>query len=344
MDGAGSLTRSLFRSLRPQADLKAAAVGAVVLLREWVQDKRQERLHAARAAAKDKIKAKAKAVIEREPPSRVVAMVERYLPRRVGISMTVLLLVGSCGLGIVKGGHLQDFVTAVGDARNALANSAGFRITSVVINGRKQLSQDEILAIGGVSGRSSLLFLDADGVRDKLKANPWIADATVLKLYPGQLMIEITERKAFALWQQAGRLSVIADDGAVLEPYVSRRFLSLPLVVGKGAETQARDFLALLARYPQVNAVTKAAILVGERRWNLRLKDGLDIRLPEQDVGNALAMLSRLDKDDKLFSRDIIAVDMRLPDRLVVQLSDDAAKAREDQFKDKKKKKAGDSA
>lgn len=342
MDGAGSLTRSFVRSLRPQADLKAAAIGAVVLLREWVQNRREE----TRAAAKEKIKQriKAKAVVEREPPPRLVALVERYLPRRVGITMTVLLLIGSCGLGIVKGGHLQDFVTAVSDARNAMANSAGFRITSVVINGRKQLSQDEILAIGGVSGRSSLLFLDADDVRDKLKANPWIADATVLKLYPGQLMIEITERKAFALWQEAGRLSVIADDGALLEPYVSRRFLTLPLVVGKGAETQARDFLALLARYPQVNSVTKAAIYVGERRWNLRLKDGLDVRLPEQDVGNALAALSKLDKDERLFSKDIVAIDMRLPDRLVVQLSDDAAKAREDLFKDKKKKKAGDAA
>lgn len=340
MDRAGSLTRSLFRSLRPQADLKAAAIGAVVLLREWVQEKHAEK----RAAAQNKIRTKAKPVIEREPPPRVVALVERYAPRRVGITMTVLLLLGSCGFGIVKGGHLQDFITAVSDTRNALANSAGFRITSVVINGRKQLSQDEILAIGGVSGRSSLLFLDADAVRDKLKANPWIADATVLKLYPGQLMIELAERKAYALWQEAGRLSVIADDGAVLEPYVSRRFLSLPLVVGKGADTQARDFLALLARYPQVNSVTKAAIYVGERRWNLRLKDGLDIRLPEQDVGNALAMLSKLDKEDRLFSRDIVAVDMRLPDRLVVQLSDDAAKAREDLFKDKKKKKAGDAA
>ena len=342
MDGAGSLTRSLFRSLRPQADLKAAAIGAVVLLREWVQDKRA----AARTAAEDKAKSRsrAKAVVEREPPPRMVALVERYLPHRVGLSMTVLLLIGSCGFGIGKGGHLQDFTTAVGDARNALANSAGFRITSVVINGRKQLTQDEILAIGGISGRSSLLFLDADAVRDKLKANPWIADATVLKLYPGRLMIELTERKAFALWQEAGRLSVIADDGAVLEPYVSRRFLTLPLVVGKGAETQARDFLALLARYPQVNSITKAAIFVGERRWNLRLKDGLDIRLPEQDVGNALAMLSKLDREDRLFSRDIVAVDMRLPDRLVVQLSEDAAKAREELFKDKKKKKAGDSA
>lgn len=281
--------------------------------------------------------------VDRAPPSRVILWLERHLPNRTGVALTVLMLLGSLGLGIVKGGHLDDFMAAVSDTRNAMANSAGFRITTVAINGRKQLSQDEVLAIGGVNGRSSLLFLDAATVRDKLKANPWIADATILKLYPGRLQIDIVERTAYALWQQDGRLSVISEDGAVLEPFVARRFVSLPLVVGKGADSKAREFLALLDRYPQVRSVTKAAIFVGERRWNLRLKDGLDIRLPENDVGNALALLSKLDKDDKLFSRDITAVDMRLPDRLSVQLSEDAAKAREELFKDKKtKKKAGD--
>jgi cell division protein FtsQ len=253
------------------------------------------------------------------------------------------LLVGSAGFGIVKGGHLEQFTSALSDSRNAVANSAGFRIATVAINGRKQLTQDEVLAIGGVNGRSSLLFLDAASVRDKLRANPWIADATILKLYPGRLQIDIIERSPFALWQRDGRLSVIADDGTVLEPYMSRRFISLPLVVGNGAETRARDFLALLAHYPQVRAATKAAVFVGERRWNLRLKDGLDVRLPENDAGNALAALIQLDREDRLFSRNIVAIDMRLPDRLTVQLSEEAANARDELFKDKKlKKKAGD--
>jgi len=327
MDGAGRLVRSL-RSPGPQADLKAAAIGAAVLLRE--------QLGFNRASARQRP--------EREHhPHRLIALLERYIPHRAGVAATVLMLLGSAGYGIVKGGHVEELASAASDTRNAIANSAGFRITAVGINGRKQLTQDEVLAIGGVNGRSSLLFLDAAAVRDKLKANPWIGEATVLKLYPGQLQIDIVERSAFALWQQGGRLSVISDDGAVLEPYVSRRFISLPLVVGKGADTRARDFLSLLARYPQVRAATKAAILVGERRWNLRLKDGLDIRLPENDVGNALAALSKLDKEDRLFSRDIVAVDLRLPDRLTVQLSEEAAKAREELFKDKKpKKKAGD--
>src|ERR1700753_2725426 len=330
MDGAGSLARSQ-RSPRPQADLKAAASGAVVLLREWFASRRRV------------AKPTAKRRYEREPQPRLIATLERYLPKRIGVAATVLILLGSAAFGVVKGGHVDELTTALSDTRNALANSAGFRIATVAINGRKQLTQDEVRAIGGVNGRSSLLFLDAETVRDKLKANPWIGDATVLKLYPNRLQIDIVERSAFALWQQDGHLSVIADDGAVLEPYVTPRFAKLPLMVGKGADTHARDFLALLDRYPQVRAVTKAAIFVGERRWNLRLQDGLDIRLPENDVDTALATLSKLDQDDKLFSRDIVAVDMRLPDRLSVQLSDDAAKAREDLFKDKKpKKKAGD--
>ena len=323
MDGAGRLARSL-RSLGPQADLKAAAIGAVVLLREWLG-----------------LRARTRPAIDRTPPNRIILWLERYLPNRTGVALTVLMLLGSAGLGIVKGGHLDKLTAALSDTRNALANSAGFRITAVAINGRKQLSQDEVLAIGGVNGRSSLLFLDAATVRDKLKANPWIADATILKFYPGQLQIDIVERSAFALWQQDGRLSVISEDGAVLEPFVARRFVSLPLVVGKGADGKARDFLALLDRYPQVRSVTRAAVYVGERRWNLRLKDGLDVRLPENEVGNALAALSKMDKEDRLFSRDIVAIDMRLTDRLTVRLSEDAAKAREELFKDKSKKKAG---
>jgi len=330
MDGGGRLARSV-RLPRPQTDLKAAALGAAILLREWI---------AARWRRREP------RPVRRMPPSsnhRLIVFVERYVPRRIGIAATVAMLLGSAALGVVKGGHVEEVTTALSDARNAVANAVGFRIVGVAVNGRKQLTQDEILAIGGVNGRSSLLFLDAAAVRDKLMANPWIADATVLKFYPGTLQIDVTERSAYALWQQDGRVVVIADDGAVLEPYVARKFASLPLVVGKGAETHARDFLALLDRYPQVQPQVRAAVFVGQRRWNLRLKNGLDIRLPEQNVGIALATLSKFDKEDKLFTRDITAIDVRLPDRVVVRLSEAAAKAREDQFKDKKpKRKAGD--
>src|SRR5215471_623135 len=183
MDGAGRLARSM-RSLRPQADLKAATIGALILLREHVFTRRR---------------ASARPLIERETPPRLIAWIERHVPRRAGIAATAMLLLASAGFGVVKGGHVEEVKEAFNDTRNALANAVGFRITAVVINGRKQLTQDDVLAIGGVNGRSSLLFLDAAALRDKLKANPWIAEATVLKLYPGRLQIDLVERSAVAL-------------------------------------------------------------------------------------------------------------------------------------------------
>jgi cell division protein FtsQ len=103
--------------------------------------------------------------------------------------------------------------------------------------------------------------------------------------------------------------------------------------------------MSLLDRYPLVRQQMRAAVLVAERRWNIVLKNGIDVRLPETGVEQALTMLVSLDRDDKLLSRDITAVDLRLPDRVTVRLSDDAAAAREEALsKEKKARKKGGSA
>jgi cell division protein FtsQ len=279
---------------------------------------------------------------------RVVAVGARLtalrVPRGAGVGATVLLIVAAGAYGAVRGEHVPALVGALEDLRDAAANAAGFRIRSVALSGQRQITREEILATAGVTGRTSLLFLDALEARERLKSNPWISDATVLKLYPGRLQIGITERQAFALWQKDGRVAVIADDGAVLESFVARRFVRLPMVVGAGAERKAKDFLALLERFPEIATQVRASILVAERRWNLKLKNGVDIRLPETDVEGALTRLSALERESRLTARDITAIDLRLPDRVTVRLSEGAAQARETLFNDKKGKGKGGKA
>ena len=115
-------------------------------------------------------------------------------------------------------------------------------------------------------------------------------------------------------------------------------------MVGAGAETRAKDFLALLDHYPAIRDQLRAAILVAERRWNVMLKNGIDVRLPEAGVEQALDTLVKLDRDKKILSRDIAAIDLRLPDRVTVRLSDEAAAARQEALKAKKPKKKGGAA
>src|SRR5271170_3100096 len=264
------------------------------------------------------------------------------LPRGFGVAGSTLLLAATLGYGAVAGQHVPAVTDWFKDARDIAANSLGFRIAAISLSGEKEVSREEVLTTAGVSGRASLLFLDADAARARLMANPWIADAAVLKLYPDRLQITVTERQAFALWQKDGQVSVIAADGTVLEPFVEDRYLALPLVVGPGAAPAAKDFLAIVDRYPAIRSVLRASILVAERRWNLRLENGIDVRLPEANVDQALDRLTALDRDKKILSRDITMIDLRLADRVTVHLSDVAAQAREEALQAKKKKKGGD--
>jgi cell division protein FtsQ len=265
------------------------------------------------------------------------------LPARgIGIAGATLLLAATLSYGAIEGQHVAEIVNWFKDARDAVANSLGFRIAAISLTGAKEVSREQILTEAGVTGHASLLFLDADAARRRLLANPWIADAALLKLYPDRLQITITERQAFALWQKDGRVSVIADDGTVLEPFVEDRYLGLPLVVGRGAQREAKQFLAVIDRYPDIRSELRASILVAERRWNLRLKNGIDVRLPETNVEQALDLLVNLDREKNLLSRDITAVDLRLPDRVTVRLSAAAAQARDEALQPKKKKKGGD--
>jgi cell division protein FtsQ len=275
---------------------------------------------------------------------RWIARLRRLpLPPGIGVAGSVLLLAGALGYGVVRGQHLPDVINWFKDTRDAAANSLGFRIVAVSLTGSKEVSREEILTTAGVTGRASLLFLDADAARAQLMSNPWIGDAAVLKFYPDRLQITVTERQAFALWQKDGRVSVIASDGTVLEPFVEGRYVGLPVVIGKGAENGAKDFLGVLDRYPDVRSMVRASILVAERRWNLRLINGIDVRLPETGVDDALERLVQLDRDKKLLTRDITMVDLRLPDRVTVRLSDAAAQARDEALSaNKKKKKGGD--
>jgi cell division protein FtsQ len=295
------------------------------------------------AAARPRRTAKRPTRITRFMRNWSMRMADLRLPRWAGAAASALLILASTGYGAWKGGHFPMIVDALHDARDAAANAAGFRIAAVSLSGERHVSRAQIFAVAGVTDRASLLFLDVDAARSRLRAIPWIAEAAVRKLYPDRLQITVTERDAFALWQRGGTVSVISADGTVVGALADWNFAHLPLVVGPGAAVRAREFFALLDAHPEIREQVRASVLVGERRWNLKLKNGLDVRLPEADVPSALDTLAALDREKHLISRDITAIDLRLPDRVSVHLSDEAARAREEAIKEKTaKRKRGD--
>jgi cell division protein FtsQ len=147
-----------------------------------------------------------------------------------------------------------------------------------------------------------------------------VQSARVERRLPNTIVVSLTERRPFAIWQFQGKFRLVDRAGQVVDQDLAE-VKELPLIVGAGAPAAAAPLLDLVGKYPALLSRMVAAVRVGERRWNLRLNTGADVMLPEGAEQAALERLMTLHQGQALLDRPLKAVDMRLPDRLVVRPS-----------------------
>jgi cell division protein FtsQ len=264
---------------------------------------------------------------------------ERKAPRGLGVALAATLILAAAGIGAVRGGQYQAFVAEQGSLGDFVARELGFGVNAVTISGIARLDERETLARAGISPKSSIPFFDVDAARMRLEKTPLVASASVRKLYPNRIVIDISERAPAALWQRDGDVSIVAADGAALDELKDARLNDLPFVVGKGANKRLREYLALLDAAQELRAKIEAGVFVSERRWNLKMKTGVEVKLPENDPASAMPALLKLERENRILEKDILSLDLREPGRAFARLSADAADARAEKFADAKKKK-----
>ncbi|WP_007198374.1 cell division protein FtsQ/DivIB [Hoeflea phototrophica] len=237
-------------------------------------------------------------------------------------SVAAVVFLASTGLyGMETGGHTTTVT-------QALTSGVGFALEDVQVSGNVETSDIDILQQLGLDGSTSVVAIDAHAARQKLMELPWVTDAHVQKIYPRGLMVRLVERKAVGIWQHGDALSLIDVRGDVIAPLTGARHADLPLYVGLGADRHSDELEARLLFHPELRARVKAAIRIADRRWDLRLDNGVTISLPEDNVGEALKRFAAFDAGRDVLSRDITAVDLRLDDRIALRLSEAAFERR----------------
>ena len=227
----------------------------------------------------------------------------------------------------VESGWADKQVTLVANRLIQITAQSGFRVRNVLVEGRVETKSGDILAALKAERGAPLLDIDVAAAKARLEGLPWIKSAEVERQLPDTLRVKVEERKPFALWQLGQRLSVIDREGVVIVRDNVGRFADRPLVVGEGAERRAAEILDLVASEPAISKAVDAAVLVSGRRWNLRLKGGIEVRLPEEGMDAAWHRLARMERETRLLNKAITAIDLRQPDRVIVGLTPEAAKA-----------------
>ena len=235
-----------------------------------------------------------------------------------------LALAFSGAVWLWRSGLAPGYAADVREAAVAVSADLGLFVREIRIAGNRHVAREVVLAEAGLRIGAPIFASDPAAIRARLERMAWIERAVVSRLLPGTLAIEIVERRPFALWQRDGALSLIDETGAVLTDRDLHRFAGLPLIVGARALRSVKQLFATLATEPDLGGRVEAVIRVGERRWDLRLDNGIDVRLPEAGEEAAWRRLAQLARRHALLARRITAIDLRIPERIVVTGGDAA--------------------
>ena len=195
----------------------------------------------------------------------------------------------------------------------------GLKVDQVLLRGRHNASRTGIIKTVGLKRGDPILGFQINTLRKRLIELPWVRDATIKRKWPDTVEIHIAERQPMVLWQRKKRLYLIDTEGVAFTSNGLDRFQNLLIVVGEGAPKATPTLLAMIASQPSLVSKVAAATLIGKRRWNLLLKGGIKIRLPEKDPHKAWQHLAHLNTKHKLLARDVNMIDMRLPRRLLIR-------------------------
>jgi len=198
---------------------------------------------------------------------------------------------------------------------------SGLYLKTVIVDGHARTDIKEINQKIGLTQGMPILDVDLDFVQNQIKTLPWIREVIVERYLPNTIYIKIVEKTPIALWQNQKKYWPVDEEGKIIQDNKTP-VGSVLLVVGDDALEYTPDLIQTLEKYPSIREKARSAVRVGNRRWNLILNDiddGLVIELPESNIEKALERIVKKDEKDNFLKRDLKCIDVRLPDRIIVQ-------------------------
>jgi cell division protein FtsQ len=243
--------------------------------------------------------------------------------RRAGAwILPVVLAAGAyAAIGLSRLPVGQAMLSALADRAVTASAALGLVVADIEVEGRETTDSATIMRALAAEAGTPILAVSPSRAKQQLESLPWVRSATIERRLPGTLWVHLVERLPLAVWQHGGKQELIDREGAVIPVKDLSRFSRVPTVVGDDAARHAAALIDMLGHDAELAARVTAAIRVDDRRWNLRIDNAIEIMLPEEDPAAAWARLAALERSNSLLKRDIQAVDMRLPDRVVLRVN-----------------------
>ena len=127
-------------------------------------------------------------------------------------------------------------------AAGAALSTDALTINTITVTGTNRMAPGEAQAIlEGLRG-TSMVTADLESWRQKLLDAPWVAEATIRRVFPGTVAVAISEREPLGIGRIQGALYLIDQEGAVIDEFGPKYAeFDLPIIDGLTPSASNRD-------------------------------------------------------------------------------------------------------
>jgi cell division protein FtsQ len=193
-------------------------------------------------------------------------------------------------------------------------------IEEIVLVGKyENFTRDEVAKVAGDFLHAGILSVDMNGLAASLEQQPWVADASVSRIWPNRLQITIDEYQPVMRWADRGLLS---DTGRVIYAPAHRDYPDLPLVFSEQTSPQQlmNQFRILASALDQVDLSISELRQKPSGDWSAKLRNGVPVELGGTDLRGKIQRIIRLWQVELVDVQDDVAgIDARYTHGLVIQ-------------------------
>ena len=125
------------------------------------------------------------------------------------------------------------------------------------------------------------------------------------------ITIKIEEKNIIGLLNIENNNYLIDEFNNIIETKITPNLFHLPIFVGKNSNKNANVILSLI-KESDINLNYLSFSFVDQRRWNINLKNGVKILLPETKVLDTLKLLNKVTSKYNILNGNFIEIDMRI--------------------------------
>ena len=253
-------------------------------------------------------------------PLNLLAIAARIMwsTRRLRLA-SLALVVALAVTAVFRITSLQPAADYLLSSAHDISRDAGFRVDDITVEGRQRTQRADLVSAIQVDSHTPIFALDLDAIHHRVRALPWVGDVAVIRRLPNIIHIDLQEREPFAFYQSGKDVALIDRKGVTITRHHLAPFGHLPVFSGQGATLRAADFMEMLQAYPVLRNRMVAAHWNSGRRWTVKLDHGGQVHLPAHGVSGALDRLMTLEKERRVLAIENQAIDLRLPDRVLLR-------------------------